>query len=151
MKKKCREGEFGHLAQASWLLASKRELECGLDHHVAAGSRADFHFLYLSNLEVFHLSHLGCLLGHTCHSFKCSTSQEPCSAQDQRKLYKGWSKLSDFTIYRELRRELGSSDHPTSVSWTPFLVNIKKIFFLLASFHRRFSISRTSINLETSQ
>lgn len=76
----------------------QRELECGLDRHVAAGSRAEFHFLYLSNLEVFRLPDLGCLLGHTCHSFKCSTSKKPFAAQDQRKLYKGWSKLSNFTI-----------------------------------------------------
>lgn len=73
-------------------------LERSLDCHVDAGSRAEFHFLYLSSLEVFYLPDLGYLLGRMCHSFKCSTSKEPLSAQDQRKLYKGWSKLSNFTI-----------------------------------------------------
>lgn len=43
-------------------------LEQALDHHVEAESRAKFCFLYLSNLEAFHLPDLRCLLGHTGHS-----------------------------------------------------------------------------------
>lgn len=67
-------------------------LEQFLDHHVEAESRVEIHFLYLSNLEMFHLPDLRCLLGHTGHTFKCSTSKEPSSAQDQRELCKVCSK-----------------------------------------------------------
>lgn len=67
-------------------------LEQFLDHHMEAGSRKKFHFLYFSNLEAFHPPDLWCLSGHTGHSLKCSTSKEPFSAQHQRELCKGCSK-----------------------------------------------------------
>lgn len=93
-------------------------LEQFLDHHMQAGSREKFHFLYLSNLEAFHLPDLGCIFGYRGHSFKCSTSKEPFSAQDQRQLCKGCSKRSNFLslyISPDGGRER-SPDHATPVS-----------------------------------
>lgn len=98
-------------------------LEQFLDHHTEAGSRAKFHFLYLSNLEAFHLPDLRCLLGHTGHSFKCNTSKEPFSAQDQRELCKGYSKSSNFlilsiSVHMELGRE-ALTIHPSFINTSP--------------------------------
>lgn len=49
----------------------QKRAQWSLGHHAGLEVRQKFHFLYHSNLEVFHLPGFGCLLGHTCHSFKC--------------------------------------------------------------------------------
>lgn len=116
-----------------------------------AGSRAEIHFLSLSNLEVFHLPDLGCLLGHPCHSFKCRTSKEPFSAQDQRKLY----KLSNFIICthqsRHRVKKTAQEPWPPNSSFVKTPLSQPWKFFFLAPFYKTFSISRPSINSETSQ
>lgn len=101
--------------QGGWICVSGTDrvtvgvwLEQFLDHHMEAGSGEKFHVLHLSNAEAFHLPDLRCLLGHTGHSFKCSTSKEPSSAQDQGELCKGCSKWSNFlSLCTSVQMELG--------------------------------------------